>query len=100
MQYCERGTLGDALDRGWLRTSPAPGAGPDMAAVLATAQASSSVPLLASLARLYAQQPRSPQRVVSTAKTSQPQPGPPPHCTAAGGGCSYGLPPLPLGAPR
>lgn len=37
-QYCDRGTLGDALDRGWLRKSRAPGAGPNMRSVLATAQ--------------------------------------------------------------
>ncbi|PSC72507.1 plastid terminal oxidase isoform B [Micractinium conductrix] len=37
-EYCNRGTLSDAIDRGWLRASPAVGAPINMAAVLRTAQ--------------------------------------------------------------
>lgn len=37
-QYCDRGTLNDAIDRGWLRESPAEGAPLDARSVLATAQ--------------------------------------------------------------
>ena len=38
LQYCNHGTLGDAIDRGWLRRSP--GGPPNMRAILNTAQAS------------------------------------------------------------
>jgi hypothetical protein len=37
-QYCEHGTLGDAIDRGWLRHSRSPSAPPNMRVLLATAQ--------------------------------------------------------------
>lgn len=43
--YCDRGTLNDAIDRGWLRT--APDGPPDPVAVLLTAQASRGVWLAA-----------------------------------------------------
>ncbi|KAL4459136.1 hypothetical protein ABPG75_014001 [Micractinium tetrahymenae] len=37
-EYCDRGTLGDAVDRGWLRTQPKLDAPPNVLAVLLTAQ--------------------------------------------------------------
>ncbi|KAL4427122.1 hypothetical protein ABPG77_001126 [Micractinium sp. CCAP 211/92] len=37
-EYCDRGTLGDAVDRGWLRTRPKLDAPPNLLAVLLTAQ--------------------------------------------------------------
>ncbi|EFN56344.1 hypothetical protein CHLNCDRAFT_144815 [Chlorella variabilis] len=40
-EYCDSGTLNDAIDRGWLRTRRALDAPPDMRALLQTAQASS-----------------------------------------------------------
>ena len=42
-QYCDRGTLGDAVDRGWLRTRPRLDAPPNLLAVLLTAQARRAV---------------------------------------------------------
>jgi hypothetical protein len=40
LQYCNQGTLNDAIDRGWLRTLRVLDGPPDMRAVLLTAQAS------------------------------------------------------------
>jgi hypothetical protein len=43
-QYCEHGTLGDAIDRGWLRHSRSPSAPPNMRVLLATAQVGCCLP--------------------------------------------------------
>lgn len=40
LQYCNRGTLLDAIDRGWLRVRPTADSPPDVRAVLLTAQVS------------------------------------------------------------